>query len=139
MRILNEVENEIETLRLAANQGDDIALWKQEEGRFVNRFYAKRTWEQIRQYHQACNWSNGIWFTHSTPKFSFLVWIDVLNRLQTGDKIRLWNTGINATCTLCNEAEETREHLFFSCRYTRQIWKALAEGLLPNRFTTDWS
>ena len=30
--ILNEVETEIEALRLAANQGDDIALWKQQKG-----------------------------------------------------------------------------------------------------------
>ncbi|XP_013713276.1 uncharacterized protein LOC106416947 [Brassica napus] len=99
----------------------------------------RRHKEQIRHSRQACNWSKGIWFTHSTPKFSFLVWIAALNRLQTGDKMRLWHTGINATCILCNPAEETREHLFFGCRYTRQIWKALAEGLLQNRFTTYWS
>lgn len=46
---------------------------------------------------------------------------------------------INTTCTVCNEAEETCQHLFFSCRYSRQIWKILAEGLLQDRFTTEWS
>ena len=137
--ILNEVENEIEFLRLADHQGNDTALWKQEEGRFVNRFSAKRTWEQIRNSHQACNWSKGIWFAHSTPKYSFFVWIVMRNRLQTGDKMRLWNVGIDATCILCNEDEETCDHLFFGCRYTKQIWKALAEGLLQDRFTIDWS
>lgn len=51
--------------------------------------------------------------------------------------MRLWNAGVNATCPLCNEAEETREHLFFSCRYSTEVWKFLAEGLLQANFTTD--
>ncbi|XP_013616901.1 PREDICTED: uncharacterized protein LOC106323300 [Brassica oleracea var. oleracea] len=121
--ILNEVENEIEFLRLADHQGNDTALWKQEEGRFVNRFSSKRTWEQIRNSHQACNWSKGIWFAHSTPKYSFFVWIVMRNRLQTGDKMRLWNVGIDATCILCNEDEETCDHLFFGCRFW--MWTTL--------------
>ncbi|KAL0728812.1 hypothetical protein Bca4012_024905 [Brassica carinata] len=136
--ILNDVENDIEMLRTAENQGDDITLWKQAEGKFAHRFSTKRTWEQIRHCHHACNWSKGIWFTHSTPKYSFLAWIAVRNRLQTGDRMRLWNAGINTTCILCNEEEETCEHLFFRCMYTAQIWKTLAEGLLQNRFTTEW-
>lgn len=119
---MNEVENDIEILRLAEDHGDDITLWKQAECNFANRFSTKRTWIQIHHCHQTCNWSRGILFTHSTPKFSFLVWIVVHNRLQTGNKIRLWNAGINATCILYNEAEE---HLFFSCRYSKQIWKIL--------------
>lgn len=137
--ILNEVENDIEMLRLTETHGDDITLWKQADRKFTNRFSAKKTWEQIRHCHQTCSWNRGVWFTHSTPNFSFLVWIAVRNRLQTGDKMRLWNAGINTTCPLCNEAEKTREHLFFSCRYSKQVWKILAEGLLQARFTTDWN
>ena len=43
MSILNEVDNELESFGLATNQGDDIALWKQEDGRFANKFSAKKT------------------------------------------------------------------------------------------------
>lgn len=42
--ILNEIENDIEMLRLSEDQGDDIACWKQAEGKFMNRFSTKKTW-----------------------------------------------------------------------------------------------
>lgn len=51
----------------------------------------------------------------------------------------MWNAWINTNCILCNEAEETCQHLFFSCRYSRQVWKARAEGLLQDSSTTEWS
>lgn len=50
-----------------------------------------------------------------------------------------WNNAVNQTCVLCNEADETYHHLFFSCRYTKQIWKTLVGGILQGTFTTDWN
>ncbi|XP_018458448.1 uncharacterized protein LOC108829280 [Raphanus sativus] len=91
VNILNEVENEIELLRMNQDHGDDVALWKQAYGIFAHRFSTKRTWELLRHSHQVCNWSKGIWFTNSTPKYSFLARITVGNRLQTGDGMHMWN------------------------------------------------
>ncbi|XP_013589508.1 PREDICTED: uncharacterized protein LOC106297919 [Brassica oleracea var. oleracea] len=50
-----------------------------------------------------------------------------------------WNATANTTCVLCDAADETCRHLFFSCNYSKQIWKSLAGGILQNAFTTSWN
>lgn len=32
---------------------------------------------------------------------------------------------VNTTCLLCNEEQESCSHLFFGCRFSRQIWRTL--------------
>ncbi|CAA7034130.1 unnamed protein product [Microthlaspi erraticum] len=85
------------------------------------------------------SWHRGIWFRHSTPKYAFCVWLAIHNRLSTLDRMQMWNTGIITTCTLCHTPSETRDHLFFSCRYSAEVWGALSKGLLKRRYTTDWT
>ncbi|XP_056847430.1 uncharacterized protein LOC130498096 [Raphanus sativus] len=60
-------------------------------------------------------------------------------RLQTTDRMQIWNTSINTTCVLCNSTPESCAHLFFDCSYTRKIWRSLVGGLMQDSFTTDWS
>ena len=138
-RILNEIEDEIETLRLEPSQDEDIPLWKQKEGIYANMFSSKKTWLQLRNFSSSCEWSRGIWFSQSTPKYSFLVWVALRNRLQTCDRMQTWNGLVNPVCVLCNEANETCSHLFFSCSFSKQIWKALVGGILHGGFTTEWN
>lgn len=60
-----------------------------------------------------------------------------LNRLSTKDRLSKWNASINKMCVLCNCEEEDRDHLFFKCSYSSQMWnkiseKATTEYELPN-------
>lgn len=92
----------------------------------------------MRQARPECSWSKGVWFTQSTPKFSFLVWVAIRNRLQTCDRMQVWNAGINTLCVLCQENQETCRHLFFQCRYSAKIWRTLVGGILKEAFTLIW-
>jgi len=85
------------------------------------------------------NWYKGVWFPYSTPKYSFLLWLTIQNRLSTGDHIKAWNSGQQVTCTLCGNAEETRNLLFFSCHYTSEVWRTLTQRLLSNDYSRDWN
>lgn len=49
------------------------------------------------------------------------------------------NVAVNKTCVLCSEDDETCQHLFFGCRYTKQIWKTLVGGILQGSFSADWN
>ncbi|CAA7019698.1 unnamed protein product [Microthlaspi erraticum] len=49
-----------------------------------------------------------------------------------------WNVGVNPSCVLCSHPMETRNHLFFECIYSAMIWKALVQGLLGRKYSTDW-
>lgn len=135
--ILNQIEEVIR--RLDINSDEYEVLWKQGEGIYRNNFSTSKTWDQIRKVKPVCTWHRGIWFSQSTPKHAFTMWVAIKGRLQTMDRIQKWNNSINTTCVLCNSAPESCAHLFFRCRYTGMIWRKLTEGIMREAFTADWS
>ena len=137
--IFNQVEDEIDALRLDPSREEDIPLWKQKEEVYTNVFSTRKTWRLLRSARPVCEWAKGIWFQQSTPKFSFLVWVALHQRLQTCDRMTLWSTAVNPVCILCNEEHETCRHLFFSCKYSTQVWKSLVGGILQGAFTSEWN
>lgn len=73
-----------------------------------------------------------IWFCHSMPKFSFTAWLAIHDHLATGDRMASWNIGVNPVCVFCQVHQETRDHLFFACRFSQEMWCALRKGLLTH-------
>lgn len=137
--VLNDIEDEIEKLKNGSVQDDDRPLWRSAEGKYMNNFSSKKTWLQLRISRPVCAWNRGVWFPQATPKYSFMLWIAMRNRMQTGDKMQAWNTSINTECVLCHEVQETGQHLFFSCPYSFIVWESLVKGLLRERFTAVWN
>ena len=138
--VLNEVERELGALRSRSNyDDDDMALWRQDGNRFANTFSTKKTWLCMRQAQPSCNWNKGVWFPQSTPKFSFILWVAIRNRLQTCDRMQQWNTSLDTTCVLCQDEQEACHHLCFKCRYSSKVWKKLIGGILKESFTVEWS
>lgn len=139
-QILNEVENEIDQIRSRANQEEEeVPLWRPPDDKYSKVFSTKKTWLSIRQSQPECGWSKGVWFSQATPKYSFLVWVAIKNRLQTMDRILSWNSAANGVCVLCQEEEETCQHLFFSCKYSSKIWREMIGGILKEAYTTRWT
>ncbi|XP_024016129.1 uncharacterized protein LOC112089292 [Eutrema salsugineum] len=126
--ILNNIEREIATRTQAGvRDGMDISLWKHAGDNYIRRRYPKN------------DWYKGVWFHHSTPKYAFLTWIAIQNQLSTGDRMKQWNAGQQHACVLCqNGVEETRQHLFFSCIFSSEVWKVLVARLLGPEYTTTW-
>lgn len=79
------------------------------------------------------------WFSRAIPKFVFLSWFAMRNRLSTMDRLLNWNRGTNTSCDiLYQHTLETRDHLFFECSYTSQIWGNLTWGKWQIRYTQSW-
>lgn len=111
---LQKIENEIMAIKdRGLNHLDDICLWKRESGDYTLGFITSQTWNIIRDKKQKVLWSKRIWFPEATPKFSFVAWLAIHNRLATGERILKWNSQAVSTCWLCKTALETRDHLFF--------------------------
>ena len=83
-------------------------------------------------------WSKCIWFPEATPRFAFLSWLAVRNRLATGDRILRWNPFVISTCWLCKEELETRDHLFFECIYSKEVWSGTIGNLVGNVCIYQW-
>ncbi|XP_013624165.1 PREDICTED: uncharacterized protein LOC106330183 [Brassica oleracea var. oleracea] len=105
----------------------------------MQKFSTLETWWMLRNAKSSCSWARGIWFTQATPKFAFMTWLSMLDRMSTLDRISKWNQRIDTTCALCKSAPETRNHLFFMCAYSSQIWEHIARGILCGSYTNVWS
>ncbi|AAD39277.1 Hypothetical protein [Arabidopsis thaliana] len=74
----------------------------------------------------------------ATPKFAFITWLGMHNRLSTGDRMQKWNGQADSTCVFCQDPLETRDHLFFHCHYANQIWEIIAKGFMGVQYTSNW-
>ena len=69
-----------------------------------------------------------IWRSKSLPKLRVFDWLLLMDRLNTKDMMirRHWHVEGGSACVLCSSAQlETRDHLFFSCPFTRQCWDSI--------------
>ncbi|VYS58453.1 unnamed protein product [Arabidopsis thaliana] len=118
--------------------GEDTVRWKGNGDIFKPCFNTKETWAATREPKLKVNWYKGVWFSHATPKYSVLAWIAIKNRLTTGDRMLSWNAGADSSCVLCHHLVETRDHLFFTCPYSAEVWSTLTRKLLSQHFTNRW-
>lgn len=77
-----------------------------------------------------------VWFGQGIPRCSFITWLAVRNHLSTGVRMRSW--GAIQPCVLCGEPDESRDHLFFACLFSFNVWSALTGPLLHHREDPDW-
>ncbi|KAG2246472.1 hypothetical protein Bca52824_086100 [Brassica carinata] len=50
------------------------------------------------------------------------MWVTHQDRLPTRARLATWDPGIDASCLLCDECVETRDHLFLRCSFSEQVW-----------------
>ncbi|KAL0290785.1 UNVERIFIED_CONTAM: hypothetical protein Sangu_2559000 [Sesamum angustifolium] len=68
------------------------------------------------------------------PRYSFVLWLTILEKLSTMDKP--WLSHLGGECVLCCREMEIHEHLFFHCSYSRQCLREMKEIVRfswPNR------
>ena len=119
--------------------GEDIRLWKGEGDVFKPFFSSYQTWQVTRVQKPKVPWSDTIWFTGATPKYSFITWLAIHNRLATTDRIAQWCPQVDVKCVLCLVPTETRDNLFFICPYSTRIWANLSKNILGTSYTADRS
>ena len=137
--ILQGIEGIIDSVRSNIQCGsEDVSVWKRRSG-FRGIFSTNETWMMIRETKVQCDWSRGVWFSKATPKFAFITWLAMRDRLSTMDMVMKWSQRVDAECVLCKSAIETRNHLFFECSYASQLWEYLVKGILLSSYTINWS
>ena len=83
-------------------------------------------------------WNRLIWAAFVVPKHAIIVWMAILNRLPTKDRIKSWLLEVDGMCVPCRSAEETRDHLFYGCTFSQQIWKEMLLLCGPSREVSSW-
>ncbi|XP_062107185.1 uncharacterized protein LOC133818358 [Humulus lupulus] len=62
-----------------------------------------------------------IWDRSNVPKHRVIVWMALLGKLHTRDRLYRFGITPQADCLICGAAEENHSNLFFSCCFSRKI------------------
>ena len=101
------------------------------------KYKAAEVWSVIRPKKGKVTWHKLVWSTLNVPKHAFISWLAVLNRLPTKDRLRAWGIVTDGSCAFCNE-QETRDHLFFGCSFTKELWKKVLQMSGLQRRVLTW-
>ncbi|XP_020266575.1 uncharacterized protein LOC109842073 [Asparagus officinalis] len=83
-------------------------------------------------------WFGTIWESSNYPRHAFISWLAIQNRLLTQDRlIRRGVVSINS-CVLCSGLE-CRDHLFFECSYSSDIWANVMNWLQFRWRSSNWN
>ncbi|XP_062075303.1 uncharacterized protein LOC133779349 [Humulus lupulus] len=94
---------------------------------------------------QPADFAKAVWCCFSVPKHRFILWQSVLGHLLTRDNlVRCHVAGVSVMCPVCEQEEESHQHLFFGCWFSQQVWFLLkgwlGSGIWPVHFAgwKDW-
>ncbi|XP_038999482.1 uncharacterized protein LOC120125037 [Hibiscus syriacus] len=105
----------------------------------------KDFWKELRVKGDKVSWHKLIWFPLHVPKHIIITWMTLLDRLPTRERLRRMGIVTDVSCIICNDAQETRDHLFSECPMVVSLWKAILNlsGLsntnLPWMSMIDWA
>ena len=105
---------------------EDLIVWRDNNGGF-HHFSVAIAWDSLRDRAAVVDWYHVVWFSHCIPCHSIHLWIVILEKLKTQDRLRQWDVGPNVDltllrCPLCDTVMDSHSHLFLDCSYSSQVW-----------------
>ncbi|XP_074292731.1 uncharacterized protein LOC141619611 [Silene latifolia] len=86
-------------------------------------------------------WFRAVWNDWVVPKHQFMGWLYAHGALRTNDELLMYGLDIDVNCYLCGQAAECMDHVFFGCRYSKQMinWlNQLTALILPDQHILEW-
>lgn len=70
-------------------------------------------------------WTCFMFKNDPSGKAIFTMWLQFQNRLLTGYRLSSWGMDVWNTCVFCQGHDESRDHLFAECSFSRNVWSRL--------------
>ncbi|CAN1147980.1 Transposon TX1 uncharacterized 149 kDa protein [Linum perenne] len=105
------------------DEGD--VLWN---GSYLGKFKPSTIWDSIRPRLTVEPWAPILWKGLKIPKNSMITWLVLKDRISTLDKVAIWYAGVNQICPLCGDFDESRQHLFLDCDFSRKCYEVFFTG-----------
>ncbi|GKB89909.1 RNA-directed DNA polymerase, eukaryota, reverse transcriptase zinc-binding domain protein [Tanacetum coccineum] len=116
----------------------DKPVWRCNDERFKD-FSVKQNWEDYREINPEVRWKNLVWFSQCIHSLTVVLWIAIKGKLQTQDKVFLWNNDANMRCHLCTKCMDSYDHLFVQCNYAIEFWDAVKIKGYVNGLKHKWN
>lgn len=93
---------------------EDKALWS-----VSHKFDCAKTWNVIRTKANKVEWWFVVWFNLAIPRYSFVGWMVILNKLPTTDRLIQWGLAVNTTCISAGPVLKIETSSFFNAPLLR--------------------
>ncbi|GJY36083.1 NIN-like protein [Tanacetum coccineum] len=114
----------------------DAIVWVDKNGE-EKPFSVKNVWKDMECDEAKADWCKVVWFNRNIPRHALVLWMALQNRLNTQDRIAVWKPNDVMHCVFCNQCLDSIEHLFFKCKYSKNVWKEL-QRLLNVNISFSW-
>ncbi|KAL0373438.1 UNVERIFIED_CONTAM: hypothetical protein Sradi_3259500 [Sesamum radiatum] len=104
-------------------RGNDLITWRLTGG----EFNIATAYDVFHPPGPKVGWSSLLLGRFKTPRYSFILWLAIHEKLSTMDKP--WLARLGGECVLCHHEMETHDHLFFKCIYSRQCLYGLKRAV----------
>ncbi|XP_009779248.1 uncharacterized protein LOC107791302 [Nicotiana tabacum] len=96
-------------------------------------------YKMLRKDHQKVHWRKLICNNGGMPKWTFILYMAILGKMNTRDRLARWGVTNELLCPMCKVEEESLEHMFFKCSFTAAIWSKVLQWMGITRQTMEWS
>ncbi|KAK4383087.1 hypothetical protein Sango_2809900 [Sesamum angolense] len=70
-------------------------------------------------------WKASIWKAFIPPKYSFILWLGLRERMATRDRLAFLHE--DPSCSMCINSKESAKHLFFECPFSSYVWSHIRQ------------
>ena len=101
-------------------------------------FLISLAYKLLRPQAPKVQWSRLICHNIASPKSVFILWLALHGRLATCDRVVKWVPIISFLCPLCQNKNETLQHMFFECQIAGALWRRLLHMMHHTRQPSSW-
>ncbi|GJZ58864.1 putative RNA-directed DNA polymerase [Tanacetum coccineum] len=127
-QFLNEKYTFLSTIPvpLLVDESVDQYEWRNSGGH-AKKFSVSIVWDSIRPRDVKVTWFELVWFNACIPRHSFNLWLIMKHKLKTQDRIQGWDVSASLpqVCALCDLQQDSHEHLFFDCPFSKTVWDSM--------------
>lgn len=114
-----------------------IGSWDQVLNR--DKFMIRKAYKCLRGSHDKVVWKSITCDNNGTPKAMFIAWMALWGKLRTRDIVSKWGVTTDTMCVLCDQADETIEHIFFDYPYSKNIWHTILQWIRTDHLPMKWA
>ncbi|XP_057800135.1 uncharacterized protein LOC131015733 [Salvia miltiorrhiza] len=103
-----------------------------------DNFSIKKLYIALRGTPKKRNWHHMISKSIAAPKCLFILWLAIMKRMTTCDRLQKFGIQCDQACCLCSQGNESLNHLFFVCPYSANVWDKLAMWCGVQRKAGAW-
>ncbi|GJT04162.1 mitochondrial proton/calcium exchanger protein-like protein isoform X1 [Tanacetum coccineum] len=112
--------------------------WCEEDNKGTfGKFSIRKVWEIFKEVKDDVKWYKVVWFSQCNPRYAFILWLALQKRSATQDRLMAWNKNVQMPCPLCKSENDSHDHLFFKCPFSKDVWSKIKGKLNESKWDSS--